>query len=252
MLQNLRLLNRWARGPVQAPVRVPHRPFAMHRSNPRHGYDMMYWYFGDKNKSLTQLNAKLRVELGPEPNKLHRKNQQVPVCILPRQRLNRQLFDQQKIYATIPKKEIQAARDDSRLYNQVFNIDFGGEREPVKAIVATSYEYYDDTVQNLLFTYFEPNKKYKIKVPALFDNRDECFAIKKGAVLLKYEDYIPMIWTGDERIPYGVIIDVKAAKPPITWKFDKLNIPPGLEMRHPERNHVLGTLRGSRKYYQEE
>jgi len=217
----------------------------------RHGAPFIRWIIPEVGSELPTLNAKPRERKGRrgyDLNHLREVENRVPISI--EKRAPPGVAKPMQIEASIATKDLMAVVDKNMLFSQVFNIKIEGRDEPIKAICAT----YDDdqnagNPMNVLFTYFEPGKRYKIQVPCFLENFDDCFALKKGAVLQKMDDFIPVYWKGDEHIPKAIVIDLEKAKPPTTFKLQWDSIPEGMTQRKPDHLYTLATMKGSRKYY---
>jgi hypothetical protein len=101
---------------------------------------------------------------------------------------------------------------------------------------------------NVLFTEYTPGKRHKVQIPCWLDGLEDSFALKKGALLQKMVDYIPMYWRGGEHIPQGITADLLHAKPPTSFRLDRTTIPEGLTLVKPHHDYVFAKILGSRKY----
>lgn len=210
----------------------------------------MRWDMYKPNEELYTLYAERKpTHLKPEDMALLRKRDQVPITIIKRHG-NRQLVADQQITASVSKKQILDAVATGSFYNQVFNIKLPDLEHPLKAVVATFYyEFVRFQPTSLLLCSFEPGKRYKVKIPIFLDNYEECASIKKGALLSKNVDYIKCYWRGGDKIPKALVVDLLETKPPLTFKLNMEDVPEGIYIRNPHHNHVLGTLKGTRRYY---
>lgn len=213
------------------------------------GADHVRWLPTDEK--LTVLPAVLREgKVGTATAEKLRAEGRLPIAVLSRHP-DKTKHSEQSLALSVCTKQIKAIIKAGRIYNQVFEIQVEGRSEPVKAVVAHLYRcsaYLEPL--NLTLTEFQPGKRTKVHMPAWFDNRAEAFALRKGALLSKNDDYIPCYWRGGEFMPRGIIIDMDEARPPMTFRLDQASLPEGLVQRFPKHTHVLATLKGTRRYRQ--
>lgn len=211
---------------------------------------LMRWEYYKEGESLLTLHAEPRERfLGKLGAARARQEGKIPVVVISRDS-NKQAVQANQINATISKEQLLALDKSGRMYNQVFNIKLSDREEPVKAIVA---KYYAEAVymqpESVIFSTFVPGKRHKIKIPCFLDNFHDSLAIKKGASLQKIDDYVGFYWKGSEQIPKSIVLDLLTAAPPMTFAVDGNNLPEGLSLVRPAHNHVLATLKGNRRYF---
>lgn len=141
---------------------------------------------------------------------------------------------------SLDPKHLTKEAYSGHFYSKVYNISINGKEQQV---IAKDIQLHPVTDQPIHVDFQRVSKGAKLNlfVPIHFINEDKAPGIKRGGVLNVVHHTLELICPVDA-IPEGITIDLTGLGANQSITADTLNLPKGVTLAHPERDHTIATL----------
>ena len=145
---------------------------------------------------------------------------------------------------SVSQKALESVCYSSAFYNNIIECEIGSEKE---RILPRSVDFHPVTDKpiHVDFQRVSSDSKVRVHVAIEFINEDKSLGIKKGGVLNVVVHQLECICSADN-IPGKISLDLSGKDIGDAFILDDIKLPVGVLAAHPERDHVIATLVGSR------